>query len=57
MNSDLVVWKDNEGNNRVPVMLKSVTPNLVIVTMKELVLPASESNEDVYAAVTTEVEQ
>jgi hypothetical protein len=55
MNSDLVVYKDNYGNYRV--LLKSVTPNLVLIIMKELVQPASESDDDVYAAITTVVER
>jgi hypothetical protein len=55
LNSDLVVWKDDDGNYRV--LLKSVEPNLVLVIMKELVQPTSQSDDDVYDAIVAVVEQ
>jgi hypothetical protein len=52
--SDLVVWKDNDGD--YCVLLKSVEPNLVLVIKKELVQPASQDDDDVYAAIHAVVE-
>jgi hypothetical protein len=55
LDSDLIVWKDDEGDYRV--LLKTVVPNLCIVIKKELIHPASQSDDDVYAAILAVVEQ
>jgi hypothetical protein len=55
MNSDLVVWKGDDGDYRV--LLKTVQPNLVLLIKKELVQPLSESDDDVYDAILAVVER
>jgi hypothetical protein len=55
MNSDLVVWKGDDGDYRV--LLKTVQPNLVLLIKKELVQPLSESDDDVYDAIFAVVER
>jgi hypothetical protein len=55
LNSDLVVYKDDDGNYRV--WLKTVEPNLVILIRKELIQPVSQSDEDVYDAILEVVER
>jgi hypothetical protein len=54
LNSDLVVWKDNDGDYRV--LLKTVVPNLCLVIKKELVHPMSQSDDDLYDAIIAVVE-
>jgi hypothetical protein len=51
--SDLVVWKDNDGD--YSLWLKAV--NLGLVIKKELVQPASQSEDDVYDAILAVVER
>jgi hypothetical protein len=55
MNSDLVVWRGDDGDYRV--LLKTVQPNLVLLIKKELVQPVSESDDDVYDAILAVVER
>jgi uncharacterized protein YegP (UPF0339 family) len=51
--SDLVVWKHEDGEYRV--WLKSA--NLCLIIKNELVQPASQSQDDVYDAILSVVEQ
>jgi hypothetical protein len=55
LDSDLVVWKDDDGDYRV--LLKTVEPNLCIVIKNELVHPISQSDDDVYDAIIAVVER